>query len=201
MHESSKSIFHKIKDSRYATRYLIGDGIDIGAGPDSIAQYHEFFPLMRSCRAWDMPDGDAELMETIADNVFDFVHSSHCLEHMRDVKNALANWIRILKPGGHLICIIPDEDLYEQGVFPSTFNDDHKHTFTIYKKKSWTTKSINVTELLMNLKQKIEIKKIELLDATYRYNLNNIINQARFDQTTTPIGECSIEFIIKKLEP
>jgi SAM-dependent methyltransferase len=201
MHESSKSIFHKIKDSRYATRYLIGDGIDIGAGPDSIAQYHEFFPLMRSCRAWDMPDGDAELMETSADNVFDFVHSSHCLEHMRDVKNALANWIRILKPGGHLICIIPDEDLYEQGVFPSTFNDDHKHTFTIYKKKSWTTKSINVTELLMNLKQKIEIKKIELLDATYRYNLNNIINQARFDQTTTPIGECSIEFIIKKLEP
>ncbi len=200
MHESSKSIFHKIKDSRYATRYLIGDGIDIGAGPDSIAQYHEFFPLMRSCRAWDMPDGDAELMETIADNMFDFVHSSHCLEHMRDVKKALGNWIRILKPGGHLICIIPDEDLYEQGIFPSTFNNDHKHTFTIYKKKSWTTKSINVTELLMNLKQKIEIKKIELLDATYRYNLNNTINQARFDQTTTPIGECSIEFIIKKLE-
>lgn len=200
MHESSKSIFHKIKDSRYATRYLIGDGIDIGAGPDSIAQYHEFFPLMRSCRAWDMPDGDAELMETVADNMFDFVHSSHCLEHMRDVKKALGNWIRILKPGGHLICIIPDEDLYEQGIFPSTFNNDHKHTFTIYKKKSWTTKSINVTELLMNLKQKIEIKKIELLDATYRYNLNNTINQARFDQTTTPIGECSIEFIIKKLE-
>ena len=55
--------------------------------------------------------------------------------------------------------------------------------------------------LILNLKQKIEIKKIELLDATYRYNLNNIINQARFDQTTTPIGECSIEFIIKKLEP
>ena len=100
MNESSKSIFHKIKDSRYATRYLIGEGIDIGAGPDSIAQYYEFFPLMKSCRAWDMADGDAELMESVEDNSFDFVHSSHCLEHMRSPDIALDNWIRILKPGG-----------------------------------------------------------------------------------------------------
>jgi hypothetical protein len=47
MHESSKSIFGKIRDSRYATRYIVGDGIDIGAGPDSIAQYYELFPLMK----------------------------------------------------------------------------------------------------------------------------------------------------------
>ncbi|MGH1556813.1 hypothetical protein ACRAWD_01365 [Caulobacter segnis] len=52
MHESSKSVFHKIKDSRYATRYIVGDGIDIGAGEDSIGQYYEFFPLMTSCRGW-----------------------------------------------------------------------------------------------------------------------------------------------------
>jgi hypothetical protein len=54
MHEMSKSVFHRIKDSRYALRYLVGDGIDIGAGPDSLAQYAEFFPLMNSCRAWDL---------------------------------------------------------------------------------------------------------------------------------------------------
>jgi SAM-dependent methyltransferase len=199
MHESSKSIFHKLKDSRYATRYIVGNGIDIGSGPDSLAQYYEFFPLMKVCRSWDLPDGDAELMKTIEDNYFDFVHSSHCLEHMRDPKNALENWIRVLKPGGYLICIIPDEDLYEQGIFPSTFNSDHKHTFTIFKKESWSDKSINVIDLLSNLNQVIEIKKIELLDATYRYDLNNKYNQKRFDQTLTPIGECAIEFVIKKL--
>jgi len=198
MHESSKSIFHKLKDSRYATRYIVGDGIDIGAGPDCLAQYQEFFPLMKSCRSWDLPDGDAELLKTIADNSFDFVHSSHCLEHMRDSRNALENWVRVLKPGGHLVCLIPDEDLYEQGVFPSTFNADHKHTFTIFKKKSWSRQSINVTELLANLKQDVEIKKIELLDATYRYDLKNKFDQ-RIDQTRTPIGECAIEFVVKKL--
>ena len=199
MHESSKSIFHKIKDSRYATRYLIGNGIDIGAGPDSLAQYYEFFPLIKSCRAWDLADGDAELMAGVADNTFDFVHSSHCLEHMRNPRTALANWLRILKPNGHLICIIPDEDLYEQGVFPSTFNSDHKHTFTIHKKMSWSSESINVVDLLSKVPDPLQIKKIELLDATFRYDLNKKIDKPRFDQTLTPVGECAIEFVVKKL--
>ncbi len=206
MYETSKSIFNKIKDSRYATRYFIGNGIDIGSGPDSLSQYVEFFPLMKSCRAWDLPDGDAQFMESIEDNYFDFVHSSHCLEHMVNPYISLNNWIRILKPGGHLLCTIPDEDLYEQGIFPSTFNSDHKHTFTIHKTKSWSNTSINLIQMLSNTSFPIEIKKIELLDATFRYNLtvrraedNQIIKNPRFDQTLTPIGECAIEFILKKL--
>ena len=197
MHELSKSIFHKLKDARYATRYIKGDGVDIGSGPDPLGQYYEFFPLMQSCRAWDLPDGDAQEMATVPDNALDFVHSSHCLEHMRDAKIALNNWVRILKPGGFLICIVPDEDLYEQGEFPSTFNSDHKYTFSIFKKSSWSPNSISVTELLSGLEYDIEIKKIELLDSTYRYGLSEKVNK-RIDQTLTPVGECAIEFIIKK---
>jgi len=197
MHESSKSIFHKIKDSRYATRYFKGHGIDIGAGSDPLAQYMEFFPLMESCKSWDIQDGDAELMSTIDNSSLDFVHSSHCLEHMVNVENALTNWLRILKPNGHLVCLIPDEDLYEQGVYPSTFNSDHKHTFTIGKTRSWSPVSINLISLLNSQINNFEILKIELLDSTYRYSINNLTN-ARFDQTLTPIGECAIEFVLRK---
>lgn len=199
MHESSKSIFHKISDSRYATRYIVGDGIDIGSGNDSLAQYFEFFPLMRSCRSWDLPDGDAELMASISDETFDFVHSSHCLEHMRNPRTALDNWLRVLKPGGHLLCLIPDEDLYEQGQFPSTFNYDHKHTFTIFKKKSWSGASINLTDILPKTKYETEILKIELMNATYRYRIDQLTGGRRVDQTMTPIGECAIEFILRKI--
>jgi len=198
MNESSKSIFRKLNDSRYATRYIVGDGIDIGAGNDSLGIYFEFFPLMKSCRGWDLPDGDAQEMKSISENTFDFVHSSHCLEHMVDPLVALNNWIRILKPGGHLICIVPDEDLYEQGVFPSTFNNDHKHTFTIYKKKTWCSNSINILQLLSSTNSDVEILKIELLNATYRYNIEKLTSVKRFDQTSTPVGECAIEFIIRK---
>ena len=197
MHESSKAIFHRLADARYATRYFVGDGIDIGCGPDPLAQYFEFFPLMKSCRSWDMADGDAQLMQSVSDNAYDFVHSSHCLEHMRDMDVALSNWLRILKPGGHLVCLVPDEDLYEQGVFPSTFNSDHKHTLTIYKKKSWSPKSVNVFSLIDALTYNVKVKKIELMDATYRYQIGKIHSQ-RVDQTMTVIGECAIEIILQK---
>jgi ubiquinone/menaquinone biosynthesis C-methylase UbiE len=117
---------------------------------------------------------------------------------MRNVDVALDNWLRVLKPGGHLVCLVPDEDMYEQGVFPSTFNSDHKHTFTIHKKKSWSPRSINVTALLAATQAEIQVKKIELLDATFRYKLSQQLGK-RIDQTTTPVGECAIEFVVKNL--
>ena len=94
------------------------------------------------------------------------------------------------------------EDLltwYEQGVFPSTFNTGHHFTFTIHKKASWCDKSINLTDLLAATKAEIQIKKIELLDATYRYEIGRLTELTRVDQTRTPIGECGIEFVVKKL--
>ena len=193
MYEASKAVMRRLHDSRFATRYFIGSGIDIGCGPDPISQYSEQFPLMESCRNWDMPDGDAQYLESVDDNTFDFVHSSHCLEHMVDPKTAMTHWLRVLKPNGHLVITIPEEDLYEQGIFPSTNNDDHKWTFTIAKAKSWSNKSINLASFLAEFSDTAQILKIELLDASFRYGLQ------RFDQTLTPIGECAIEFIMRKL--
>ncbi len=201
MHETSKSIFAKLRDSRYATRYLVGDGIDIGAGHDSLALYGEFFPLMRSCRSWDMPDGDAQYLASVPNATFDFVHSAHCLEHLVDPVLALHHWLRTLKPGGHLVCIVPDEDLYEQGVFPSTFNSDHKWTFTMAKKWSWSPVSVSLLDLLGSLREQAQVLKLERLVATFRHRIHELTPQARVDQTATPVGECGIEFILQKLAP
>src|SRR5262245_47143385 len=132
MHETSKAVMRRLHDSRFATRYFVGRGIDIGSGSDPLRQYVRQFPLMGSCRDWDLKEGDAQLLATLADGSLDFVHSSYCLEHMRDPREALHNWLRVLKPGGHLIVLVPEEDLYEQGVFPSTLNGDHKWTFTTH---------------------------------------------------------------------
>jgi SAM-dependent methyltransferase len=193
MHESSKSVMRRLHDCRFATRYLSGHGIDIGCGPDSIFNYREQFPLMQSCRNWDLPDGDAQLLASVQDETFDFVHSSHCLEHMHNPKEALHHWLRVLKPNGHLVVMIPDEDLYEQGLFPSTNNNDHKWTFTIFKEKSWSSHSISLMSLLAEFSYVAQTIKMELLDASFRYDL------PRFDQTLTPVGECAIEFVMRKL--
>lgn len=193
MYESSKALMRRVHDSRFATRYFVGDGIDIGARPDELEQYAELFPLMRSCRPWDVEDGDAELLASLPDESLDFVHSSHCLEHMQNPQAALRNWLRVIKPGGHLVVLVPDEDMYEQGMFPSTFNYDHKWTFTAHKVKSWSGKSINLTGMLAEVADRAQIIKLEQLDATFRFNLG------RFDQTSTPVGECALEFILRKL--
>ena len=192
MHELSKSIQRRLHDSNFITRYFTGDGIDIGAGPDPLTQYVEFFPFITTVRAWDTKDGDAELMASCNDNEFDFVHSSHCLEHMRNPDIALKNWLRILKPGGHLVVLIPEEDMYEQGTFPSTFNPDHKWTFTIFKTSSWSERSRNLTTLIAELGESADVIKLEQLTGSYRFAL------PRYDQTQTPVGESAIEFIIRK---
>jgi len=195
MHENSKALQRRIHDNRFATRFFVGHGLDIGAGPDPLGQYAAQFPLMRSCRSWDLKDGDAQSLASIADTSLDFAHSSHCLEHMRDPSEALHHWLRVLRPGGYLVVMVPDEDLYEQGVFPSTFNPDHKWTFTMHKARSWSPRSVNVMALLGVFADRAQTIKVEQLDATFRFEL------PRFDQTLTPVGECALEFVLRKLPP
>ena len=195
MKECSKSINRRISDPNFMNRYFAGDGIDIGGAPDPLFLYSELFPLVGEVRTWDLSDGDATFMEGVEDEAYEFVHSSHCLEHLEDPEEGLNNWFRILKPGGYMVVTVPDEDLYEQGIFPSTFNADHKWTFTISKQESWCDKSINVFDLLPKLGEAVEVMKVELLNQSYRYVL------PRFDQTLTPIGEAGIEFVVRKRTP
>jgi SAM-dependent methyltransferase len=178
MKELSKSIPRRMGDSNFVRRYFVGRGVDIGGKPDPLGLYAEFFPLMTDVRVWDLEDGDAQFMEGVEDNFFDFVHSSHCLEHLNDPAEGLRNWLRVIKPGGYIVALVPDEDLYEQGVFPSTYN--------------WSPRSVNLLSLLGNLGPEARVEKVELLTASYRFGL------PRFDQTSTPVGECAIEFVVRK---
>ncbi len=192
MKECSKAVVRRLYSPSFVSRYFRGRGVDIGGAPDPLSLYRSLFPLMEDVRIWDLEDGDAQFMHGVPDHHFDFVHSSHCLEHLRDPEEGLRNWLRILKPGGYLIVCVPDEDLYEQGTFPSTFNRDHKRSFTIFKPESWSPGSVNVLHLLQSLGSECEVVKVELIDAGYRYEL------PRFDQTLTPAAESAIEFIVRK---
>jgi SAM-dependent methyltransferase len=194
MKECSKAIARRQRDPAFMSRFFKGSGIDIGGAPDPLALYSSLFPLIASVRTWDLDDGDAQYMDGVPDESFDFVHSSHCLEHIREPALGLRNWFRILRPGGFLVITVPDEDLYEQGTFPSTFNRDHKWTFTINKESSWSERSLNVFDLVSSIGSAAAVHKIELIDHAYRYNL------PRFDQTLTPVAESAIEFVVRRRE-
>ena len=112
---------------------------------------------------------------------------------MIEPRVALQHWLRVLKPGGHLVVTVPDEDLYEQGVWPSTFNGDHKHTFTMFKQRSWSPVSINVLDCCEGSSAKSASKRSSAwITASCR-------DIERYDQTRSAFAECGIEIIVKKL--
>ena len=125
---------------------LCGKGIDIGCGND---------PVNPECQRFDVDDGDANSITNHISELesYDYVFSAHCLEHMYKPSETIQDWWKLVKPGGVLVVIVPDEDLYEQGYWPSLFNPDHKATFTLGKQKSWSPVSHNLFELAQALPQ------------------------------------------------
>ncbi|XME04329.1 methyltransferase domain-containing protein [Lachnospiraceae bacterium C1.1] len=134
-------------------KYCNGEGLDIGYGSD---------PIMPSVYGWDIENGDAQYLNGVSDESLDYVYSSHCLEHLWDVRLAIKNWFRVIKRGGHLIIAVPHRDLYEKKkTLPSRWNGDHKHMFLIGRAESPDTLDIveEVREGLMNFDYDIEYVK------------------------------------------
>jgi len=191
---TSISIARRTHDHRYANRYFRGNGIDVGAGNDGLALYTEFFPQIRCVTPYDTQQGDAQTLANVPDAAFEFLYSSHCLGYLRDARDALNNWLRVVKPGGHLVVQVPDEDIYEKGHWPSHYRNDHKMTFTIKKQGSWSPVSVNVLDLLAHFSAHATILQLQLIDQGYRYALHD----TGIDQTRMPLAECGIEFVLRK---
>jgi len=153
-----------LRSKDFIKKYFKGRIIDIGGGGDPIAQNIEVFDLKNG-------DGDAQFILNYREKeTYDCVHSSHCLEHMKNVPSALNQWWDLLKPGGYLIIIVPHEDLYEQGIWPSLFNRDHKATFRLNKQDSWSPVSYDIYQLINDLPNS-KILHAEIHDQNLDYKL------------------------------
>lgn len=75
------------------------------------------------------PDLAADVCDLeFKDASYNCVYSSHTLEHVEDYESALAEWWRVVKPGGYLILYLPHRDWYPNIGMPGS-NPDHKHDF------------------------------------------------------------------------
>jgi SAM-dependent methyltransferase len=194
MFEQSKAVKRRFHIGAFHNSYFVGYGIDIGCGQDSLNNYRHVFRSIEHVRGWDLPDGDAQYLKGVDDNTYDFVTSSHCLEHMVDVVTALTNWIRVCKRGGYIVITIPDEEMYEHDYWPSRYNSDHKWSFTLRNPdRSKMPKSINVLNLLTAINNQATVEKIEVIRDLYYPNAGDQ------DQTLHPSIECCIEIILRKV--
>jgi SAM-dependent methyltransferase len=149
-------------------------------------------PISPTADTWDHSkgDGDAMFMAGVSDGKYDTVYSSHVLEHLDDPQTALVHWLRIVKREGHLIVSVPDEDLYEQEVWPPIFNPDHRFSYTAYKSQSWNrANSKNLIELVMKL-EAVKLISLRIVDTNYNYELK---------YQDQPLAEKSVEVIVQKL--
>lgn len=124
-----------------------GNGLDIGFGGDPIRPSAITIDSSKGTMAYcgDHPlnlDGDARHLYWFANDVFDYVYSSHCLEDMEDTEAVLIEWLRVLKPGGKLVLLLPDQKRYERycratGLKPNA-NHKIKNFSLIYLKNIFT---------------------------------------------------------------
>lgn len=193
MDEMKKSTQRRLKDSRFLEEYFVGEGLDVGCGYDLLSK--EAFTRISKVEGYDFVLGhkDAQTLPEIPDDKFDFISSSHCLEHMRDPLEALTNWLRVIKPGGYIVITVPDWVMYEHRQWPSRYNHDHKWAWTMKQDLSRDgAHVIYVPDFVHRFSDMIEPKIAHTITDNYNYTLPNNVDQ------TLCAAECAIEFVMRK---
>jgi SAM-dependent methyltransferase len=109
-----------------ALQFCRGKGLDVGAGKWPL---HGATPI-------DMSEGGDAMQ--LPKGPFDFIFSSHCLEHLENPVAALEHWKDRLKPGGVLFLYLPHPDMR---YWRPQHNRKHLHLF-------WPA---DVSEMLVDL--------------------------------------------------
>ncbi len=113
--------------------YCSGRGCDVGFGGDKVKKdicdgidfkqpyaYTGKDPVDIPCNV------GAEPIPVPADT-YDYVYSSHLIEDFADTGAILADFIRILKTGGNLILVFPDQPLYEEYCLKYNLATNYSH--------------------------------------------------------------------------
>ena len=170
--ESSKSYKRKCSDG-FFDKFMQGLGCELG-----YEGYHDkALPILPNCDGYDMktPGYDGKRIP-VEDGYYDYVYSSHTLEHISDFKQAIQEWFRVIKVGGHIITVVPHRDLYEKKLTkPSRYNEDHKR---FYQTSTLEPNSFRV-------------RFLEDSDIGYDYTIPPEIH---------PTGELEITLVIQKIQ-
>ena len=115
--------------------YCQGYGCDIGFGGDKIKKtecagidYAQPYAYTGKDKV-DIPCDVMNEPIPVLDNTFDYVYTSHLIEDFTDTRAALVEFVRILKSGGNLILVFPDQRKYVEYCLKTgqTLNTHHVH--------------------------------------------------------------------------
>lgn len=191
MDETSKALVTRLLADPDFQSSCRGDVLDIGPGPDPLVLWHEHLPRMTSFTGYDVGDGDAQTLDGVPAEAFDFVYSSHCLEHVTHAPSALARWFEVVRPGGVLWVRVPDWYRYERGYWPSQGNADHKAAFVV----GAPPRPVNVPmhdTLALAAQLGGEVLRVWRPSQGYRRQWPREVDQ------TLGLAHCEIELVVRK---
>lgn len=108
-----------------ALPYLNGEGLDVGCKKWKIKDDAIGVDIRQSpgvdliIKDWNKIDSEK----------YDYVFSSHCLEHIADWETAISHWVRVIKQGGIIFLYLPNPAVYNR--WSKNHLKAHKHDFTL----------------------------------------------------------------------
>jgi SAM-dependent methyltransferase len=126
--EESRKTYQEKINSGFFNKYMSGRGAEIGYA----GYIRNVVPILDTTDGYDLstPGYDGKTIP-VPDEFYDYVYSSHTLEHIENYKQTINEWMRVVKPGGYIITVVPHRDLYEKKLtLPSNFNGDHKRFYS-----------------------------------------------------------------------
>ncbi len=126
----ARKTFDRYIENGFWTRFVTGPNVlDIGFRGGGVDQVVPILPGAIGVDL-DYPGYDGRTLP-FPDNSQDAVFVSHCLEHIPAHINAIRDWHRVVKVGGHIIVAVPHAHLYERRHRPpSHWNQDHQRCYT-----------------------------------------------------------------------
>jgi ubiquinone/menaquinone biosynthesis C-methylase UbiE len=126
--------------------------------------------------------GDARKLPWFAARAFDYVYSSHCLEDFKETLPVLREWMRIVKPGGLLVLLLPDQQKYVRYCLENGLKTNPGHQIPDFGaaylgrilKKIRGAKIVKVKENLGPYNFLLVIKKRENMSESLRDKLRSV---------------------------
>lgn len=173
-------------------KYISGRILDLGAGDNPL-------PLP-NVTTFDQVSGDVQgdankVADYFPSDTFDCIHLSQCLEHLVNPTEVIWQCLKIVKPQAFVVVSVPDVFAYEGGQWPSPWNHDHKHSFSMIYRGSKAPSHIYIPGFLKQFEGSAKVMLARFIERNYNWKIGTTI-----DQTLDPGGsECWNEFVLQKI--
>lgn len=143
---------------------------------------------------------EASVLSTVPDGHYDFLLSSHCLEHIANPIVALKNWLRVLKPKAKICLVLPDKNYTFDVQRPYT---SFEHLLNDYKNDVQETDSTHFTEVIEMhdfTKEKTSLSKDEFKCRTWNNFENRCVHHHvfNFETINTMLEFCDCDVLLNK---